>query len=44
MRDYGGHLTFQPRLPRVFKKLSFPLRVRSQELVVTMDRDAAQVT
>ena len=44
MRDYGGRLTFQPRLPRVFKKLSFPLRVRSQELVVTMDRDAAQVT
>jgi alpha,alpha-trehalose phosphorylase len=44
MRDYGGKLTFRPRLPRMIKKLSFPVRLRSRELVVTMDRDAGQVT
>ena len=44
MRDYDGHLTFRPRLPRSIMKLSFPLRLRSRELVVTLDRDTAQAT
>ena len=44
MRDYYGHLSFRPRLPSVFRRLSFPLRVRSRELTVTLERDSKTIT
>lgn len=34
MRDEGGRLSFEPRLPEGWNRLSFPLQVQGQELVV----------
>jgi trehalose/maltose hydrolase-like predicted phosphorylase len=44
MRDYFGHLSFRPKLPVEFKRISFPVVLRSRELVITMDRDSKSVT
>ncbi len=34
MRDYGGHLSFDPKLPVPWERLRFPLTVRGMSLVV----------
>jgi alpha,alpha-trehalose phosphorylase len=44
MRDYLGHLSFKPRLPKAFRKISFPVRLRSRELLITLDQDAQTAT
>jgi alpha,alpha-trehalose phosphorylase len=44
MRDYRGHLSFRPKLPVEFKRIRFPVVLRSRELVITMDRDSKSVT
>ncbi len=44
MRDYQGHPSFRPKLPSVFKRISFPLCLRSRRLTITMDRDSKSVT
>jgi alpha,alpha-trehalose phosphorylase len=41
MRDYGGELTFRPRLPKVFAELRFPLLFQGRRLRVTVRRDSA---
>ncbi len=40
MRDRGGHLSFNPHLPRQLKRLHFPLTIREQTLDVTIEQDA----
>ena len=44
MRDHVGHPSFKPKLPSLFKRISFPIRLRSRELTITMDRDSKSVT
>jgi len=44
MRDYFGHLSFRPKLPKALRHLSFPIKLRSRELVVTLDRDSKTAT
>ncbi len=44
MRDYFGHLSFRPRLPKAFRRIRFPVRLRSRELVITLDRDERTAT
>jgi alpha,alpha-trehalose phosphorylase len=39
MRDYGGQLSFNPRLPERMKSLRFVLQIRGQELEVVVGRD-----
>ncbi len=39
MRDRGGRLSFNPRLPRKLKHLHFPLTVQGQVVEVTIERD-----
>ncbi len=34
MRDYGGRVSFQPRLPTTLQRLRFPLTIRGQRLAV----------
>ncbi len=34
MRDYGGHLSFDPKLPVPWERLKFPLMIRDMSLVV----------
>ena len=41
MRDYGGELTFRPRLPKVFAELRFPLVFQGRRLRVTVRRQSA---
>jgi len=41
MRDYDGHLSFNPRsLPGKMKRIRFPLTIRGQVLEVNMDRES----
>ncbi len=40
MRDYDGHLSFHPRLPREFKRLQFPLTIRGQRLEVDLTKES----
>ena len=44
MRDFDGHLTFRPRLPRQLTRLQFPLTIGDCRLEVTIDGDAATYT
>jgi alpha,alpha-trehalose phosphorylase len=44
MRDYDGHLTFRPRLPKELKSLRFPLSIKSRTLDVAIDRESATYT
>jgi alpha,alpha-trehalose phosphorylase len=44
MRDYDGHLTFRPRLPKELKALRFPLRIKGRTLDVAIDRESATYT
>jgi alpha,alpha-trehalose phosphorylase len=39
MRDRGGMLSFDPKLPRELKRLRFALTVRTQVLEVTIEQD-----
>ena len=39
MRDYGGQLTFDPRLPREWPSMDFPLRIRGSRIRVHLERD-----
>lgn len=41
MRDYDGHLTFRPRLPKELKALRFPLSIKGRTLDVAIDRESA---
>ncbi|MDD5205432.1 MAG: beta-phosphoglucomutase family hydrolase, partial [Desulfobacterales bacterium] len=41
MRDHGGMLSFDPRLPLQWEGMSFPLRVRGSELEVEFEHDQA---
>jgi alpha,alpha-trehalose phosphorylase len=41
MRDHGGMLSFDPRLPLQWEGMSFPLRVRGSELEVELVHDQA---
>ncbi len=44
MRDFDGHLTFRPRMPKELKSIRFPLTVRGQRLDVAIDHDSATYT
>jgi alpha,alpha-trehalose phosphorylase len=44
MRDYNGELSFNPRLPERWKRLSFPLFVRGQKLLVDISHDRVEYT
>jgi alpha,alpha-trehalose phosphorylase len=44
MRDYGGRLSFTPRLPRQLRRLGFSLRLRENLLAVDLEQDAATYT
>ncbi len=39
MRDYGGQLSFDPRLPEKMQSLRFVLEIRGQELEVVVGRE-----
>jgi alpha,alpha-trehalose phosphorylase len=40
MRDHGGRITFKPRLPDEWSRLTFPLIIRGQKLRVEVDHVA----
>lgn len=40
MRDHGGHLSFDPKLPAQWQRLKFPLMVRGMNLMVDIQHDA----
>jgi alpha,alpha-trehalose phosphorylase len=40
MRDRGGHLSFDPKLPRELKRLHFPLTIQGQTLEITIEHDS----
>lgn len=44
MRDYDGVISFNPRLPKEMKRMSFPLTVRGQLLRVTLTQKTAEYT
>ena len=41
MRDYNGHLSFQPHLPQIVRRLRFPLTIQGQRLEVDLTPEAA---
>ena len=41
MREYDGHLSFNPRLPQQLKRLWFPLTFRNQRLEVDITQESA---
>ena len=41
LRDYGGNLSFNPRLPHVTRKLCFNLKIRGRILKVDLTHDSA---
>jgi len=41
MRDYGGHLTFAPRLPSRLEYLSFRMVIRNSKILVAVERETA---
>lgn len=41
MRDYGGTLTFAPRLPAPLRRIAFRMSYRGSRFVVEVDRSAA---
>ncbi|UNK71703.1 glycosyl hydrolase family 65 protein [Microbacterium sp. H1-D42] len=43
MRDHGGELSFDPRLPSDWPELSFPLQWWGSDLLVTVTRDSLRV-
>jgi alpha,alpha-trehalose phosphorylase len=43
MRDYAGELSFDPRLPASWPRLSYPLQWQGSSLLVTVTREALTV-
>ena len=43
MRDHGGVLRFDPRLPTSWRRLAFPLRFRERTLRVTLESERLQL-
>ena len=43
MRDHGGELSFDPRLPSDWPELSFPMQWHGSDLLVTVTRNALRV-
>ncbi|GAB11269.1 putative glycosidase [Gordonia araii NBRC 100433] len=41
MRDFGGNITFAPRLPKRLNYMSFRMIIRDSSIVVAVDRDSA---
>ncbi|MBW2519290.1 MAG: glycoside hydrolase family 65 protein, partial [Deltaproteobacteria bacterium] len=41
MRDYGGEISFDPRLPKYVDELRFPLMIRGQQISVTITQKDA---
>ena len=39
MRDYDGHLSFDPRLPEPWQQLRFPLTIQGQVLDVEVAKE-----
>ena len=39
VRDYGGQLTFEPRLPRAWNDLAFSLRFRGRQIRIKLTHD-----
>jgi alpha,alpha-trehalose phosphorylase len=37
IRDHGGHISFEPRLPEEWSRLSFPLTIKGRKLRVEVD-------
>ena len=37
MRDHGGRISFEPRLPEEWSRLSFPLTIKGRKLQVEID-------
>ncbi|MBD3241885.1 MAG: glycoside hydrolase family 65 protein, partial [Chitinivibrionales bacterium] len=44
MRDYGGRLSFRPRLPRKIRAMRFPLTVQGRRIEVHLEHDMATYT
>jgi alpha,alpha-trehalose phosphorylase len=44
LRDYGGRIAFNPVVPKRDGAMSFPLTVRGQTLVVTLDGESQTIT
>ena len=44
LRDHGGHLSFNPRLPHQLRRLRFPLTVRTQTLEIDLHEEEATYT
>ncbi|HET7725636.1 MAG TPA: glycosyl hydrolase family 65 protein [Propionibacteriaceae bacterium] len=44
MRDYGGTIAFDPRLPDGWEHLTFPLTVRGSRVRVRVEKDAMTLT
>jgi alpha,alpha-trehalose phosphorylase len=44
MRDTGGQLSFDPRLPDAWREITFPLSWHSQRLRVAVSADALEIT
>jgi alpha,alpha-trehalose phosphorylase len=44
MRDYDGHLSFRPRLPKELKALRFQLSIQGRTLDVAIERESATYT
>lgn len=42
LRDYDGHLTFDPRLPAEWPELTFPLRVKGTRFRVRLRQDSIE--
>ena len=40
LRDYNGELSFDPRLPRPWKRLRFPLRFHDRQLLIDLTHDS----
>ena len=43
MRDHGGRLSFDPRLPDAWSEITFPLSWRGARLQVTVTEDALEI-
>ena len=41
MRDYGGEISFDPRLPKYVDELRFPLMIRGQQIRVSITQKDA---
>ncbi|MCC2592463.1 glycoside hydrolase family 65 protein [Tessaracoccus sp. OS52] len=44
LRDYRGRITFDPRLPKDWSSLSFPLQIRGSRIRVRLERDEITFT